>query len=55
MCTLLDFAGSPPRTEGPHGAYVQVSGGNRIDRHGGGVERLVTRTHVTVPLEDSCQ
>ena len=39
---FLDFAGSSTRTGGPHGAYVQMSGRNRIDPHGGGIERLVT-------------
>ena len=41
---FLDFASPSTRTEGPHGAYVQTSGRNRIDPHGGEIERLVTRT-----------
>ena len=43
---FLDFASSSTRA--PHvcvcGAYVQMSGGNRIDLNGGEVERLGTRT-----------
>ena len=41
---FLDFAGSSTRTEGLHGAYVQVSGRSRIDPHAGGIERLAMRT-----------
>ena len=48
---FLDFARSPARTEGPHGAYVCVSGRNRIDPHrGGGIERPWTRTEDDVAL-----
>ena len=39
-----DFAWLPART--PHGgaSYVRRAERNRIDRHGGGIERLATRT-----------
>ena len=38
----LDFASSSTRT--PHGAYVQMSGRNRIDPHWGEAERLAMCT-----------
>jgi hypothetical protein len=44
---FLDFARSSTRTEGPHGAYVQMSGRNRIVPHWGGVELLAARTCCT--------
>ena len=41
-----DFVRLPTRTMHPHGgaSYVRGAKRNRIDRHGGGIERLVTRT-----------
>ena len=43
---FLDFVwrSGTTRTEGPHGAYVRRARRNRIDRHGGKIERLATRT-----------
>ena len=39
---FLDFVWLTTRTEGPHGgaSYVRGAGRNRIDRHGGGIERI---------------
>ena len=37
---LLDFAWLATRTIHPHGAYVRRTRRNRIDRHGGEIERL---------------
>ena len=49
--SFLDSARSSARTEGPHGAYVQMSGRNRSGPHWGEAERLTARTclhhHVT--------
>ena len=39
---FLDFVWRTTRT--PHGAYVRGARRNRIDPHGGGIERLTTRT-----------
>ena len=41
---FLDFVWLTTRTEGPHGAYVRRARRNRIDPHGGEIERLATRT-----------
>ena len=43
---FLDFVRLTTRT--PHGAYVRGARRNRIDRHGGEIERLATRTVGTV-------
>ena len=40
---FLDFVWLTTRA--PHGAYVRRARRNRIDPHGGGIERLATRTH----------
>ena len=37
---FLDFVWLTTRTMHPHGAYVRGARRNRIDRHGGGIERL---------------
>ena len=37
---MQDFVWLTTRTEGPHGAYVRGARRHRIDRHGGGIERL---------------
>ncbi len=41
---FLDFVWLTTRTMHPHGAYVRGARRNRIGPHGGGVERLTTRT-----------
>ena len=41
---FLDFVRLTTRTMHPHGAHVRGARRNRIDPHGGGIERLVTRT-----------
>ena len=41
---FLDFVWLTTRTMHPHGAYVRRARRNRIDPHGGEIERLVTRT-----------
>ena len=44
---FLDFVWLTTRT--PHGAYVRRARRNRIDRHGGEIERLATRTTWVTP------
>jgi len=41
---VVDFVSSSARTEGPHGAYVQMGGRNRIDPRQAKIERLTMRT-----------
>ena len=50
MGIFLDFVWLTTRT--PHGAYVRRARRNRIDRHGGEIERLATRTQALEPAEE---
>ena len=46
---FLDFVWLTTRTMHPHGAYVRGARRNRIDPHGGVIERLATRTTPPLP------
>ena len=45
---LLDFVKLIYTTRTPHGVYVRGARRNRIDPHGGGIERRTTRTKLTL-------